>query len=123
MPYRLEFKFLLNYLSQRNLDLLIKMKKAKCDDGEHLTLCVLTLEVKKTGCNYFPKALCLFIQSPNHFSGRRSGKGSFFNPGASIGWSVVTKHTDKWRHGFGKLATTFSLSLLEQQGERQSLLL
>lgn len=26
----------------------------------------------------------LFIQSPNHFSGRRSGRGSFFNPGAPI---------------------------------------
>lgn len=38
-------------------------------------------------------------------------------------WSVVTKHTGQWHHGFGKLTTMFSLSLLEQQGERQSLLL
>lgn len=53
----------------------------------------------------------------------RVGEVPFSIEGPPKCWSVVTKHTGKWRHGFGKLTTVSSLSLLEQQGERQSLLL
>lgn len=53
----------------------------------------------------------------------RVGEVPFSIEGPPKCWSVVTKHTGKWCHGFGKLTTVSSLSLLEQQGERQSLLL
>lgn len=70
----------------------------------------------------FPNALFLFLQVLSSSVAGGVGEVSFFNTGTSMMLFCI-KHTGKWHHGFGKLMRVFSLSLLEQQCECQSLLL